>query len=135
MAFAQRYDRAPFFRIVRYTDRLIPAFIGIGVIFACLGLGEAVYRCLFLEFDGATDRLPLELLFGFMFAWAAMKLIGKVQQSRAAKVNLIRHRSHKIRQALEAISPSHYPTNHQAIRVIREEADRIDGALNEIISA
>ena len=35
-----------------------------GVIFAALGLGEAVDRFTFLDFDGATDRLPIEMLFG-----------------------------------------------------------------------
>jgi hypothetical protein len=32
--------------------------------FAALGLGEAVDRFTFLDFDGATDRLPIEMLFG-----------------------------------------------------------------------
>ena len=34
-----------------------------------VGLGEAVYRFAFLDFDGATDRLPIEMLFGLLFAW------------------------------------------------------------------
>ena len=34
---------------------------------------EAVYRLLFSEFDGATDRIPVEALFGLVFAWLATK--------------------------------------------------------------
>jgi Ni,Fe-hydrogenase III large subunit len=35
-------------------------------------------------------------------------------------------------RAVEAIRPVPYPTNHQAIRVIREEVERIEWALTEI---
>jgi Ni,Fe-hydrogenase III large subunit len=35
---------------------------------------------------------------------------------------------------VEAIAPVPYPSNQQAIRVIREEVDRIEMALTEIIS-
>ena len=49
---------------LRSTDLLKVGIVGIGVIFASLGLGEAVYRLAFLDFDGATDRLPIEMLFG-----------------------------------------------------------------------
>jgi Ni,Fe-hydrogenase III large subunit len=51
------------------------------------------------------------------------------------KVNFIRDRSYKIRRAIEAINPIPYPSHHQAIRVIREEVDRIELALTEITSA
>jgi hypothetical protein len=67
-------------------ERLIVYLFGTTVLFAPLGMGEAVYRLLFSEFDGATDRLPIE-----------------------AK-------------------------NQQSIRVIREEVDRIELALKEILS-
>ena len=38
--------------------------VGAMVLFASLGLGEAVYRLTFWDFDGAKDRLPIEALFG-----------------------------------------------------------------------
>ena len=137
MALARHYDHEQSAMIFRSIDRLLPGLIGIGVIFACLGLGEAVYRFLFLDFDGATDRLPIELLFGMAFAWTATKLVRKLYQNRrerSAKIKLIRDRNYKIRHAVQAIAPLSYPTNQQAIRVIREEVDRIEGALTEIMA-
>ena len=53
---------------LRPVDRLTLALVGLAVIFASLGLGEAVYRLLFFDFDGATDRLPIEMMFGLAFA-------------------------------------------------------------------
>jgi hypothetical protein len=111
------------------------AIIGIGVIFASLGLGEAVYRFAFLDFDGATDRLPIEMLFGLSFACMATKLAGRFYQHHkktSERIKFIRDRNYKIRHAVEAIKLVPYPTDHQAIRVIREEVDRIDWALTEI---
>ena len=137
MALAPHYDHEQSAKLFRSIDRLLPGLIGIGVIFACLGLGEAVYRFLFLDFDGATDRLPIELLFGMAFAWTATKLVRKLYQNRrerSAKIKLIRDRNYKIRHAVQAIAPLSYPTNQQAIRVIREEVDRIEGALTEIMA-
>jgi len=131
MGFAQRSF------VARRSGRLMPVLVGIGVIFACLGLGEAVYRFIFLDFDGATDRLPIELLFGIAFAWTATKLVKSIYQNRierSAKISMIRDRNHKIRHAVQAIEPVSYPNNHQAIRVIREEVDRIEGTLTEIIA-
>jgi NADH:ubiquinone oxidoreductase subunit D len=107
-----------------------------GVIFASLGLGEAVYRVAFLDFDGATDRLPIEVLFGTAFAWMTTKLARRIYQNRmdtSARINLIRDRNFKIRHAVEAMTLVPYPGNQQAIRVIREEVDRIEWALTEII--
>jgi NADH:ubiquinone oxidoreductase subunit D len=49
------------------------------------------------------------------------------------RIKLIRARNHKIRHAAEAITPLSLPNNQQAIRVIREEVDRIEWALTEII--
>jgi hypothetical protein len=121
---------------LRPGDRLTLGLIGMGVIFASLGLGEAVYRFAFLDFDGATDRLPIEMLFGLAFAWIATKLARRIYQYRletSARINLIRNRNHKIRHAVEAIAPMPYPGNLQAIRVIREEVDRIEWVLTEII--
>jgi hypothetical protein len=118
------------------SDLFTVTSIGIGVIFASLGLGEAVYRVLFLEFDGATDRLPIEMLFGLLFAWFATKLVRRIylqRMERSARIRLIKERNYKIRHALGAISPVPYATNQQAIRVIREEVDRIDWALAEIM--
>jgi hypothetical protein len=121
---------------LRTLDRLTLALIGMGVIFASLGAGEAVYRLAFFQFEGATDRLPIEMLFGLAFAWMTMKVAKRIYQHRmetSAKINLIWDRSHKIRHAVEAITPLPYPGNQQAIRVIREEVDRIEWALTDIL--
>jgi len=109
--------------------------IGIGVIFASLGLGEAVYRFAFLDFDGATDRLPIEMLFGLTFAWMTTQLAKRFYQHRretSERIKFIRDRNYKIRHAVEAIKLVPYPTDHQAIRGIREEVDRIERAPTEI---
>ncbi|HSY13432.1 MAG TPA: hypothetical protein VK976_14675 [Verrucomicrobiae bacterium] len=118
-------------------DRIKLAVIGVGVIFACLGAGEAVYRLLFMEFDGATDRLPIEMAFGLAFAWVATKLARRLYQHRMeslARMNTVWDRNHKIRHALEAIAPVPHPAHQQAIRVIRDEVDRIEWALTDIVS-
>lgn len=122
--------------LIQQSHRLVPPFVATIVIFASLGLGEAVYRLLYLEFEGATDRLPIELLFGLGFAWVAMKLLRKRYQSRqqrAARIQLIKERNYKIRNALGGLEMVPYVGNQQAIRVIREEVDRIDWALAEIM--
>lgn len=121
---------------LRTKDRLTLAFIGLGVIFASLGAGEAVYRLTFFQFEGATDRLPIEMTFGIAFAWLTTKLVRRVYHHRretSARINLIWDRNHKIRHAVEAIAPLPIPANQQAIRVIREEVDRIEWALNDIL--
>src|SRR5882672_8704120 len=136
MAFAKNSGREQWSVALRSKDRLKLGLIGIGVIFASLGLGEAVYRFAFQDFDGATDRLPIEMLFGLAFAWMTTKLARKIYLHRmetSARVDFIRDRSYKIRRAVEAIKPVPYPSNHQAIRVIREEVDRIELALTEIV--
>jgi hypothetical protein len=120
----------------RLNGRLTLGLIGMGVMFASLGLGEAVYRVAFLDFDGASDRLPIEMLFGLALAWMTTKLARRIYQNRmdtSARINLIRDRNYKIRHAVEAMTPVPYPSNQQAIRVIREEVDRIEWALTEII--
>ena len=120
---------------LRRIDRLMLGLIGIVVIFAALGLGEAVYRLAFFDFEGATDRLPIELLFGLALAWMTTKLARNICQYRtqtSARINLIRDRNYKIRRAAEAITPMSCPSNHQAIRVIREEVDRIDWVLTDL---
>ena len=135
MAFAENSGSEQSSVALRPIDRLTLGLIGMGVIFASLGLGEAVYRFAFLDFDGATDRLPIEMLFGLAFAWIATKLARRVCQYRletSARINLIRNRNYKIRHAVEAIAPMPYPGNLQAIRVIREEVDRIEWVLTEI---
>jgi hypothetical protein len=137
MVSAQSYGREQSSVALRSSDRLTIGLIGAGVVFASLGLGEAVYRFVFLDFDGATDRLPIEMLFGLTFAWIATKLTKRIYQHRmetSARINLIRDRNYKIRHAVEAITPVPYPVNQQSIRVIREEVDRIEGALTEIIA-
>jgi hypothetical protein len=136
MAFAQNFGRETSSAALRRNDRVTLGLIGMGVIFASLGLGEAVYRFAFQDFDGATDRLPIEMLFGLTFAWLATKLARRIYLHRmetSARVDFIRDRSYKIRRAVEAIKPVPYPSNHQAIRVIREEVDRIELALTEIV--
>ena len=122
---------------LRTSDRLMLGLIAMGVIFAALGLGEAVYRFAFRDFDGATDRLPIEMLFGLVFAFTATKLVRRIYEHRmetSAKITLIRDRNYKIRRAVEAIKPLPHPTSQQAIRVIREEVDRIELALAEVVS-
>jgi hypothetical protein len=117
-------------------DRVVVFVIGLGVIFASLGLGEAVYRFLFFEFDGATDRLPIEMVFGLVFAWVATKILKKLVQYRAeapARIDLIRARNRRIREAIAALPPAPYIANQQVVRVIREELDRIDWTLREML--
>jgi hypothetical protein len=120
---------------LRLFDRLTLATIGVGVIFASLGLGEAVYRLAFFDFDGATDRLPIEMMFGLAFAWMTMKLAKRIYQHRMealARIDVVWDRNHKIRHALQAIEAVPLPSHQQAIRVIRDEVDRIEWALNDV---
>lgn len=122
---------------LRPFERLTLVAIGLGVIFASLGLGEAVYRLAFFDFDGATDRLPIEMLFGLAFAFIATKVAMRIHQHRmktSARINLIWDRNHKIRHAVEAIAPVPHPGHQQAIRVIREEVDRIEWALSDVLA-
>jgi hypothetical protein len=118
-------------------ERLRVYFFGATVLFASFGMGEAVYRVLFSEFDGATDRIPIEALFGLVFAWLAIRFVGDVyrnRKQRSARLNFIWARNHQIRGALEGITPLAHPVkNQQSIRVIREEVDRIEWALKEIL--
>jgi hypothetical protein len=135
MAFSQNFVSPQSAAELRLHDRLTLALVGIGVIFASIGLGEAVYRFAFRDFDGATDRLPLEMLFGLAFAWVTTKLARRIYLYRmetSARINFIRDRSDKIRHAAEAIKPLPHPGNHQAILVIREEVDRIELALTDV---
>jgi len=135
MAFAQNSGSEQSAVALRPIDRLTLRLVGMAVIFASLGLGEAVYRFAFRDFDGATDRLPIEIVFGLGFAWMSMRLVRRIYQYRmetSARINLIRDRNYKIRRAAEAITPLTYPGNQQAIRVIREEVDRVELALTEI---
>ena len=121
---------------LRPIDRLTLVLVGLGVIFASLGLGEAVYRLLFFDFDGATDRLPIEMMFGLAFAWIITKLAKKIYHNRmltTAKINQVWDRNYKIRHAVAAIPPVPYPAHQQAIRVIREEVDHIEWALADIL--
>jgi hypothetical protein len=136
MAFKQNCGGEQSSVALRPNDRLTLGLIGVGVIFASLGLGEAVYRVAFLDFDGATDRLPIEMLFGLAFAWITTRLARRIYQYRmetSARITMIRDRNYRIRHAVETIKPVPYPSNQQAIRVIREEVDRIEWALTEII--
>ena len=97
---------------LRPIDRLTLGLVGMAVIFASLGLGEAVYRLLFFDFDGATDRLPIEMMFGLAFAWITMKLAKRIYEHRmltSAKINQVWDRNYKIRHAVAAIPPVPYP--------------------------
>jgi len=119
------------------VERLKVYLFGVTVLFASFGMGEAVYRLLFSKFDGATDRIPLEVLFGLVLAWLATKFVGsryRNRKERSARLNFIWARNHRIRGALDGISPLAHPSkNQQSIRVIREEVDRIEWALKEIL--
>lgn len=118
-------------------ERLKVCCFGVTVLFASFGMGEAVYRLLFLEFEGATDRIPIEALFGLIFAGLAIKFFSDVyrnRKQRSARLNFIWARNHQIRGALDGITPLAHPVkNQQSIRVIREELDRIELALKEIL--
>src|ERR1035438_6287366 len=88
---------------LRPIDRLTLGLVGMAVIFASLGMGEAVYRLLFFDFDGATDRLPIEMMFGLAFAWIVMRLAKRIYQQRmltAENINKIWDRNYKIRHAV-----------------------------------
>jgi hypothetical protein len=119
------------------VERLKVYLLGATVLFASFGMGEAVYRLLFSEFDGATDRIPVEALFGVGFAWLATKFVSGVyrtRKERSAKLKFIWARNHQIRGALQGITPMAHPIKHQqSIRVIREEVDKIEWALKEIL--
>jgi hypothetical protein len=118
-------------------ERLKVYLFGITVLFASFGMGEAVYRLLFSEFDGINDRIPIELVFGLVFAWLTTKFVGDVyrnRKQRSARLNFIWARNHQIRGAVEGITPLAHPArNQQSIRVIREEVERIEWALKEIL--
>jgi len=73
-------------------ERLKVYLFGATVLFASFGMGEAVYRLLFSEFDGATDRIPVEVLFGLVFALLTTKFGGGVygnRKERSARLNFI----------------------------------------------
>jgi hypothetical protein len=118
-------------------ERLKVYFFGATVLFASFGMGEMVYRLLFSEFDGANDRIPIEALFGLVFAFLAIRLVGDAYRNRkhrSVRLNFIMVRNHQIRGALEGINPAAHPVkNQQSIRVIREEVDKIEWALKEIL--
>jgi hypothetical protein len=119
------------------TESLEVYLIGTTVLFASLGLGEAVYRLVFSDFDGARDRLPIEALFGLVLGCLATRLARNLYGHRKktmARLHLICDRNHSIRNALGAISPLAHPSrNQQSIRVIREEVDRIESALKDVL--
>ncbi len=120
---------------LRPVQRLKLVVVGVGVVFASLGAGEAVYRLLFFDFDGAKDRLPIEVCFGLAFAWIGMKIARRIYEHRVnttTGISFISDRNHKIRHAVDALVPVPFPSNQQAIRVIREEVERIDGVLEEL---
>ncbi len=121
----------------RQSNRLATCVIGAIVLLASLGLGEVVYRLMFLDFDGATDRFPLEVLFGVALALLSTGLAERhyrQHKQTTKKLHLIRNKNHRIRHALGAISPSAHPyRNQQSIRVIQEEVDFIDRTLKEVL--
>lgn len=76
------------------------------------------------------------MMFGLAFAWMATKMVKGIYQNRletSSRINLVWDRNHKIRHAVEAIVPVPHPGHQQAIRVIREEVDRIEWALADIL--
>jgi hypothetical protein len=124
-------------RVFQQTEGFEGYLVGTTVLFASLGLGEAVYRVAFSDFDGAKDRLPIETLFGLILGYLAAKLVRNLYLRRkqtTARLHLIWDRNHRIRHALGAISPLAHPArNQQSIRVIREEVDRIERALKDVL--
>ncbi len=53
-----------------------------------------------------------------------------------ARLHLIWNRNHRIRHAVGAISPVAHPSkNQQSIRVIREEVEKIERALKDVLPA
>ncbi len=137
MLFNQNWDNRQHLSELQRADRFTLGLIGMGVIFASLGLGEAVYRLAFFDFNGATDRLPIEMFFGLVFAWLTTKVIRGIYRRRleaSARINLIWEHNRKIRSAVEAIPPVPSPGHQQAIRVIRDEVERIEGALEKLRS-
>lgn len=135
--FVRTHDGSDDFTRFQPIERLTVYLFGATVLFASFGMGEVVYRLLFLEFDGITDRIPVEVLFGLVLAWLATKFVGGVYRNhkeRSARLNFISARNRQIRGALEGITPLAHPLkNQQSIRVIREEVDRIEWALKEIL--
>jgi hypothetical protein len=67
---------------VQPLERLKVYLFGATVLFASFGMGEATYRILFSEFDGATDRIPIEALFGLVFARMATTFVNRVFRNR-----------------------------------------------------
>lgn len=132
-----RIRRTDYLTRFQQTESLEVYLIGITVLFASLGLGEAVYRLAFSDFDGARDRLPIEVSFGLVFGCLAAKLARNLYRHRkqtTARLHLIWDRNHRIRRALGAISPLAHPSrNQQSIRVIREEVDQIESALKDVL--
>ena len=98
--FAQAADGSDDSIRVQLIERLKVYLFGAIVFFASFGMGETVYRLLFSEFDGAKDRIPIEALFGFAFAWLATKFVGyayRNRKERRARLNFIWARNHQIR--------------------------------------
>ena len=121
-----------------HLNRLTIAVFAIGVIFTCLGMGEAVYRLVFFDFDGATDRLPIEMCFGLVFAWVITKLVRRIHQDRvktSAVIESIWERNQKIGRAVQAIVPVPFPSHQQAIRVIRDQVERVQWELDTLVSS
>src|ERR1700679_3824804 len=118
-------------------ERMKVYLFGAIVLFASFGMGETVYRLLFSEFDGAKDRIPIEALFGIVFAGLAVKFVGDAyrnRKDRRARLQFIWARNHHIRGAVEGITPLAHPAkNRQSVRVIREEVHCIEWALKEIL--
>src|SRR5207244_12906506 len=89
-------------------ERLKVYLFGLTVLFASFGAGEAVYRLLFSEFDGATDRIPVEVMFGLVFASLGAKFVGGVYRSRkerSARLHFILAMNHQISGDLEGVTP------------------------------
>ncbi|MFY9645167.1 MAG: hypothetical protein WAK29_08310, partial [Terriglobales bacterium] len=119
------------------AERAKAFLLGALVLFASFGMGEVVYRLLFSEFDGATDRIPIEVLFGLIFAWLGIRFIGGIYRNRkvrSARLNFIATRGRTILGAGEGITPvGHTLKNQRSIRVIRQEVNRIGWALKETL--
>jgi hypothetical protein len=64
MAFAQECGNGQSSSTLRPSDRMTIGLIAMGVIFASLGLGEAVYQFAFFDFDGAPIVFPSRCYLG-----------------------------------------------------------------------
>jgi hypothetical protein len=104
-------------------ERLKVYLFGLTALFRCSHLFGRVKRSIascFSEFDGVTDRIPVEGPFGLAFAWLATKFVEGVyrnRKERSARLNFILLGIVKYealwRDSLR--SPTHRKTNNRSV--------------------